>query len=203
WFALNSTRSQLCLLKELGFRPETIDAGIAVFDRALRKLSKPEDRWQPRQVFLFSGHMIDAPDRTTPRFPNDKADLGGRKIAEALDALGAGEGDLALTQGAAGGDILFAEACMQRGVRTLLLQPFREPEFIQKSILPSAEGDRWRARYFALKAQLKDPPRSMPVELGPFTQGCRPLRALQPLAALHGPRPGHRQSALYLPLGSR
>ncbi len=69
WFALNSSRAQLQMLKDLGFRPEHVDAGIATFDRALQKLTQPEDKWQPRQVFLFSGHMIDAPDRATPRFP--------------------------------------------------------------------------------------------------------------------------------------
>ena len=26
----------------------------------------------PRKVVLFSGHMIDAPSRTKPRFPRDK-----------------------------------------------------------------------------------------------------------------------------------
>ncbi len=68
WFALNSSRAQLQLLKDLGFRPETVDAGMATFDRALQKLAKPEDRWQPRQVFLFSGHMIDAPGKTHSAF---------------------------------------------------------------------------------------------------------------------------------------
>ncbi|MBI4001548.1 MAG: DUF4071 domain-containing protein [Nitrospira defluvii] len=62
WFALNSSRAQLQLLKDLGFRLENVEAGIAVFDRAMQKLAKPED-WQPREVLLFSGHMIDAPDR--------------------------------------------------------------------------------------------------------------------------------------------
>ena len=166
WFALNSTLSQLYLLNDLGFRPEAIAAGIATFERALARLNKPEEKWQPRQVFLFSGHMIDATDRATPRFPNDKADIAAEKIAEVLAALGASEDDLALTQGAAGGDILFAEACAKRGVRIQLLQPFPEAEFIQRSILPSEQGESWRTRYFTLKAQLKNPPRSMPDALG-------------------------------------
>jgi tetratricopeptide (TPR) repeat protein len=91
WFALNSTLSQLLLLKDLGFRPEAVAAGIAVFERALAKLTKPEDKWQPRQVFLFSGHMIDTADRAIPRFPNNKADIAYQKIIEALAALGADE----------------------------------------------------------------------------------------------------------------
>ncbi len=164
WFALNSSRAQLQLLKELGFRPDTVEAGIAAFDRALQKLVQPEDQWQPRQVFLFSGHMIDAPDRATPRFPPEKEPIAAQKIAEALDQLGAGPEDLALTQGACGGDLLFTEACQQRGVKVQWLQPFDEPDFIQKSVVIG--GEAWRTRYFEAKSKLAAPIRSAPGELG-------------------------------------
>jgi hypothetical protein len=116
----------------------------------------------PRQVFLFSGHMIDAPERPTPRFPIEKAPLAARRIGQALDAFAAGPQDLALAQGASGGDILFLEACRERGVRMQLMQPFPEPEFIERSILPATDGARWRERYLALRAALAEPPRMMP-----------------------------------------
>jgi tetratricopeptide (TPR) repeat protein len=175
WFALNSSRSQLALLNELGFNPERVLAGIAVFDRALTKLERPQDKWQPRQVILFSGHMFDTPTRTPPRFPVDKEDIAAQKIGEALDAVGAGSEDLALSQAAAGGDLLFLEACQQRGVRCEVLLPFAEPEFIERSILPSAEGERHRERYFEVKNRLKDPIRCMPDELGPLPSGVDPF----------------------------
>lgn len=175
WFALKSSRSQLQLLQDLGFRPDTVAAGIATFDRALERLKKPEDRWQPRQVLLFSGHMVDAPDRKTPRFPNDKEPIAAQKIAEALDKLGAGAEDLAFCQAAAGADLLFLEACQQRGVRCQLLLPFPEPEFIERSIVPSAGGDKWRDRFYAVKAKLQDPIRIMPDELGPLPKGVDPF----------------------------
>lgn len=175
WFALNSSCAQLQLLKDLGFRPETVEAGIATFARALKRLIRPEDSWQPRQVLLFSGHMMDAPGRPAPRFPPDKKDIAKQKIVEALDALGAGPDDLALAQGASGGDILFLEACRDRGVRLQLMLPLREPEFIQRSILPSAEGEMWRRRYFALTASMKDAPHIMPDELGPPLKDVSPF----------------------------
>jgi tetratricopeptide (TPR) repeat protein len=164
WFALNSSRAQLQLLSELGFRPETVEAGIAAFDRALQKLARPEDRWQPRQVFLFSGHMVDAPDRPTPRFPAEKEPIAAQKIAEALDRLGAGADDLALTQGACGGDLLFTEACLRRGVKVHWLQPYREPDFMQKSVIRC--GEAWRDRYLGTNAKLAAPSRAAPLELG-------------------------------------
>jgi tetratricopeptide (TPR) repeat protein len=175
WFALNSSRAQLQLLRELGFRPQTVDAGIATFDRALEKLRKPEDRWQPRQVILFSGHMVDVPNRPAPRFPADKEPIAARKIAEALEQLGAGPEDLALSQAAAGGDLLFLEACQQRGVRCQILLPLPEPEFIERSIRPSTGGDKWRERFFRVKEQLKDSMRIMPVELGPLPRSVDPF----------------------------
>ena len=52
------------------------------------------------------------------------------EIERVLDGLNAGPGDIALTQGAAGGDLIFAEACSKRGVRMQLLLPLPEPDFI-------------------------------------------------------------------------
>ena len=155
------------LLKDLGFRTETVEAGIATFARALQKLVRHQDSWQPRQVLLFSGHMMDTPGSQHPRFPPDKEATARQRIAEALDRLGAGPDDLALAQGASGGDILFLEACRERGVRLQLLLPLPEPEFVQRSILPSIEGEKWRDCYYNLKSSLYAPPRVMPDELGP------------------------------------
>jgi tetratricopeptide (TPR) repeat protein len=176
WFALNSSRAQLLLMKDLGFRPEAVDAGIATFARALEKLGTPEDRWQPKQVLLFSGHMIDTLNRQTPRFPPEKASIAAERIAAALDQLGAGLEDLSFCQASAGGDLLFLEACQQRGVRCQIQLPFAEPEFIERSIAPSAGGDAWRNRYYAMQAKLAGAGaiRIMPTELGPLPHGVSP-----------------------------
>ncbi len=165
WFDLDSCRAQLLLLKDLGLLPDNVDAGLTIFERALQKLTKPEDRWQPRQVLLFSGHMMDAPGRTPARFPREKESIAAEKIAEVLDQLGAGPYDFALTQGACGGDLLFSEACLQRGVKVHWLQPFSEPDFIQNSVVRSWEA--WRPRYLDARAKLAAPIRSAPDALGP------------------------------------
>jgi hypothetical protein len=152
------------MTKALDFPPENVAASTATLDYAPHQLTRPEECWQPRQVFLFSGHMIDAPDRPTPRFPSEKESIAAQKIAEALDQLGAGPDDLALTQGACGGDLLFTEACQQRGVRVYWLQPFAEADFIQKSVVPC--GEAWCERFFSAKAKLASPIRSAPEYLG-------------------------------------
>ena len=120
----------------------------------------------PARVFLFSGHMIDRPDRPEPRFPADKAPIAAAHIDAALDTLGAGPGDLAFAQAAAGGDILFGEACVARSVRLQILLPLPEAEFIKASILPSADGEAWRQRYLALRDRLALPIRIMSPSYG-------------------------------------
>ncbi|MDZ7751470.1 MAG: TRAFs-binding domain-containing protein [Gammaproteobacteria bacterium] len=169
WFALDSSRSQLELLVDLGFRPAAVEAGRAAFERAMERLTKPNSEWTPRRVFLFSGHMIDAPDRLEPRFSPEKGPAAAQRIAEALDAHGAGPADLALTQGACGGDLLFTEACQARGTKVHWLQPFREPEFIQKSVVRG--GETWRGRYLEARKHLAAAIRAAPEALGEIPKG--------------------------------
>ncbi len=175
WFALNSCLDQLRLLCDLAFQVENANAGIRVLERALGRLDRPQTRWQPRKVVLFSGHRTDAPGRVPARFPAEKADAAAQRIDAELDRLGLGAEDLALSQAAAGGDILFLEACLLRGVRCELLLPFPEPEFVERSILGSAQGEQWRARFYALKDKLAPSAvRMMPVELGPTPKNVDP-----------------------------
>ena len=164
WFALDSSRGQLLLLQELGFAEDNVQAGIAVFDRALARLPLPGREWEPRRVFLFSGHMVDAPDREPPRFPAALVDVAGARIAALLHELDAGPDDLALTQGACGADLLFTEACEAHGVPVAWQQPFDEPEFVRRSVVRC--GEHWRQRYLDARQQLGRPILSAPQELG-------------------------------------
>jgi hypothetical protein len=106
---------------------------------------------QPNRVFLCSGHMIDAPGRSEPRFPPDKEGAVRLKIVEQLGRWKAGASDAAVCAGACGADILFAEACLERGARVLLLIPLPEAEFVERSVA-FADAD-WEARYHALRAK--------------------------------------------------
>jgi tetratricopeptide (TPR) repeat protein len=169
-FALEAVRSQLLLLQDLDFRPETVTMAIATLDSAIESTTPATFRWQPRQAILFSGHMMDTPERPSPRFPAAMEAAATERIGAALDALGAGPDDIAYCQAAAGGDLIFLEAAQQRQVRCQVLLPFDEPTFLQRSILPSVCGQQWRDRYFAMKDKLTLPIRLMPDELGPTPQ---------------------------------
>jgi len=168
-FALDSSLQQLLLLKNLEFRPVEVDAAIKLFDSALKRLEPEKKRWTPRFVFLFSGHMIDAPDRSTPRFPADKEPVAAKAIADQLEKLGAGPDDLAMCGGACGGDLLFAETCLERGLRLEVRLPFEEPEFLQASV--TFAGDGWVERFYKVKEHPKTRFLLMPNELGPLPKG--------------------------------
>ena len=133
--------------------------------------SAPTADTATRRVFVFSGHMVDAPTRPAPRFPAPAVPVAAERIAGALDALGATAGDIAFSQAAAGGDLLFLQAVHDHGLRAQVLLPFAEDEFIAQSMLPSADGEAWRERWLALRAQLAWPPRTMADEIGACPPG--------------------------------
>jgi len=133
---------------------------------------------EPRRVFLFSGHMIDAEGRTTPRFPPDKEPIAAAAIASALDAVGAAAGDLGITEGACGGDLLFAEAMLERGASLDLHLPFDEATFLRESVAfekaASVSADRWRERFLTVSRHPRVRRRIMADVLGPTPEDASP-----------------------------
>lgn len=93
-------------------------------------------------------------------------------IAAKLDELGAGSLDLALCSGACGGDLLFATACLERGLRLEMHIPFDEPTFLKESV--SFAGDKWRDQFFQVKAHPNTHLLIMPEELGTPPKGTNP-----------------------------
>jgi hypothetical protein len=112
------------------------------------------DPKKARRVILFSGHLIDAANRPAPRFPPRAASAAAREIGRILSGLKAGAGDIGITQGAAGGDLLFAEGMLARGASLQLYLPFRESSFLKTSVTYQKlkpPSDRWRKRFFAVR----------------------------------------------------
>lgn len=130
------------------------------------------DTRQARRVFLFSGHMIDAPDRKHARFPPEMEQTAGNAIAARLDDLGMNERDLAICGGACGGDLLFAEAALQRACRLRLHLQYAEAEFLSASV--AFAGQSWVDRYQAVKAHPLASVHIQTNELGPLPAGANP-----------------------------
>jgi hypothetical protein len=118
----------------------------------MKTMTKPFQK--VRHVLLFSGHMIDAASRKTPRFPSRAESAAAAAIETALRQLQAGPDDLGLTEGACGGDLLFAEALLARGASLQLRLPFHEARFRKKSIAypkKKPPSDRWLSRFLAVR----------------------------------------------------
>lgn len=155
-FALKSCRQQLELLRDLEFRTEVVEPAIATLTKVIDRLDPDRDAdtstFEPDQVVLFSGHRIDTPDRKKPpRFPPSLEAEAARCIAERLHRLQVGPKTITVCQAASGGDLLFLEAALARHATCHVLLPFDEPTFLEKSVLPSLDGERWRDRFFQLK----------------------------------------------------
>ncbi len=152
-FALQSILDQLYLLHLLEFRPEYVEAGRTVLDEELRRFNSTTieegDGDTAAPVFMFSGHMIDSPSRPKPRFPATMEPEAKRRIEAVLERLGAQSGCRAICGGiACGGDILFLESCLARGMVADIYLPFDPPGFIQDSV--NFAGDRWVERFYAI-----------------------------------------------------
>ncbi|MBL8413907.1 MAG: tetratricopeptide repeat protein [Propionivibrio sp.] len=165
-FALDASRQQLLILRDLGFRNEGVETALAVLDEELARLEEP---WQARRLFLFSGHMIDAAERAVPRFPADREPIAAEAIAAKLDELGCNEQDLAICGSACGGDLLFAEAALRRGCQVHLYLQYDEADFLQASV--AFAGESWVDRYYAVKENALTRILIQPDELGPLPKG--------------------------------
>lgn len=98
--------------------------------------------FSPPTVMAFIGHMIDHPDRPTPRFPAAIEPQIKNVILNSLRTSNARIGYCSL---ACGGDILFAEAMEELGGEINIFLPFAEADFIQQSV--AFAGEEWVNRY--------------------------------------------------------
>jgi hypothetical protein len=96
----------------------------------------------PPQVVAFAGHMVDATNRQTPRFPAIIEDKVKDSIKGAIRTLHASIGYSSLASGA---DILFAEAMAEEGGEVHVLMPFSKDDFINTSL--RFAGDHWVNRF--------------------------------------------------------
>ena len=93
-------------------------------------------------VVIFSGHMVDAPDRQIPRFPPRFVEAVAEQIRI---TLGACDAQIGISSAACGSDLLFIEAMLQRDAEIQVVLPWRKDEFKQTSV--SAAGADWERRF--------------------------------------------------------
>ena len=152
-FARGSARQQLAIYRDLGVLGDNL---VEVFKVTGDPDPLPEPGVQPqpkperKRVLVFAGHMIDAPGRTTPRFPADKEAVAREEIKQrVLKEMNNGPGvAAAYAGGASGGDILFQEVCAELGIETRLYLAIQPQTYVNTSV-NKAEGN-WVDRFWKL-----------------------------------------------------
>lgn len=97
-------------------------------------------------VVVFAGHLVDRPDRPTPRFPPVLEPAVRSAIEDRLRGIGPAIGFAAA---ACGADILFLEALAAAGGETRVVLPYNREQFVQDSV-DIVPGAAWRERFDAV-----------------------------------------------------
>jgi tetratricopeptide (TPR) repeat protein len=161
-FAIESMLDQVKMYEALAFEPATVAAVTATLKSALAPQAGQGET--SGKVIFCSGHMIDADDRKTPRFPRDREKAVAAWIRQELERWNTGPNDIGICGGARGTDLLFAEACLERKTPVELYLPLEEGRFLKSSVhLPRSD---WGARYFAVRDNPLTTYRFQPAELG-------------------------------------
>ncbi|MFN0300560.1 MAG: tetratricopeptide repeat-containing protein [Burkholderiales bacterium] len=151
-FNFDAVRRQLQMLDALSVKSENVKAALKEID-ALDKASNGLTKIEPIvRVLVFTGHMIDAPDRKTPRFPAAKEQAARRAIRDAIlsEQQKYPGRIIGIAGGACGGDILFHEACAETGIATELLLALPRDAFVRESVQHG--GPQWVERFEKLSA---------------------------------------------------
>ena len=90
-----------------------------------------DDCFMLPRIGLFTGHMLDRPDRPAPRFPGALEETVRDKIEACLERQDVQVGYSSL---ACGGDMLFAESVLKRGGEVHIFLPFDIEMFIKYSV---------------------------------------------------------------------
>jgi hypothetical protein len=147
-FSFDAVQRQLMLFKSLGIFPENVDAVLQTMPPQLAMQSSV------LHILLFTGHMIDKPDRKTPRFPPSHEQSARSEIKKCVEkeTTDTTKTYLGIAGGACGGDILFHEVCREMGIKTELYLALPREEFITNSV--AFAGPSWIDRFNALYGTL-------------------------------------------------
>jgi hypothetical protein len=114
---------------------------------------------KPRSV-IFTGHMIDLPDRPVPRFPQASERAARDAIRKHLvTTLAMMTGDrMGFASAARGGDILFHEQARDLGLKTVIVLPF-QPEVFEQTSIAGVRASDWVDRFWRLWEGTPEPDR--------------------------------------------
>jgi tetratricopeptide (TPR) repeat protein len=159
-FFLNSSLSQLEILRAIGLREEFVKVGINTLREEIARTSgderpktgkgKAKKEKQDGRAFLFTGYMVDHAGKEKKTFPADKENEIRQDILEKLESFNLIPDDRAFVAGlSAGSEILFAEVCVEKGLKVKAYLPLPESAYIRKFV--SIGGDAWVERFYKVR----------------------------------------------------
>jgi hypothetical protein len=101
---------------------------------------------------LFSGHMVDLPDRKEPRFPASLEKAVEKRVAAAVSPYAKLADVAGFASAARGADIIFHEQCRAVGIPTTVIIPFSPEKFVGESVV----DQNWEARFWRLWDETPD-----------------------------------------------
>lgn len=151
-FHLDASFRQLKIYEQLKVLPDNVKA-------ALKVVPDPHTKTKGNNHYLlFTGHMIDKPNRPSPRFPPAKEAAVRKRIKEVLTeekekTIARTPGIIkGVSGGACGGDIMFHEVCEELGIQTELYLALPRDQFIVESV--EFAGQSWIERFDQLYNRL-------------------------------------------------
>ena len=120
-----------------------------ILDHQGRDRKRIEQCFRIPTVAVFTGHMIDRADRSTPRFPADLEAAVRDQIRRELKRLDVGIG---FASAASGSDILFLETLLELGGEVSIVLPYGKDQFVKDSV-EIVPGVGWRDRFELLLTQ--------------------------------------------------
>ncbi|MGE5217974.1 MAG: tetratricopeptide repeat-containing protein [Chloroflexota bacterium] len=148
--ARDAVRRQLTLYQRLGILQDNIQAGL---DNIAPGAGKTADA-SPR-VLLFTGHRVDAPGRSAPRFPPAKESEARAMILDAVkrEMQNPNGRIFGISGGASGADILFQEVCEEIEIPSQMYLVLPKSDYIKASVADG--GPEWVERFNRLFDKLQ------------------------------------------------
>jgi hypothetical protein len=161
-FVADAERRQLDLYQRLNILTLNVKSAFAVLDESSNiapvAAEKTPNSEKKERIILFAGHMLDAPDRTPPRFPLDKEERARQAIRDAILAEQQIAGGIAygIAGGAHGGDLLFHEVCAELGIKTELWLALPPDDYVRVAVQNYLGGETHKLveRFRHLQQQL-------------------------------------------------
>jgi hypothetical protein len=153
-FAWDAARGQLELFAALGVKAElagkVINKLSAIFKEEGLEQKKPQEKpKKPVHLIVLAGHLVDAPNRSEPRFPQTREAQAKALIRETVEGLRNDEYEfMGLASAAPGADILAHEVCAELKMKSTICLPMPARDYARRAF---EELDNWRTRFLDLQ----------------------------------------------------